>query len=170
MNKWKDLLLIVLALLNVGLLGLIWVKSEKTPKPAKENYEKQDKRHNRKGSLEKDLNFNEDQVEKMQALKRTHKNKLYTLMRELKHHETQLFRKYNSVTDREIDSIALITGKIRSEIERMNIRHFKEMRTICETDEQRQKFDTLISKVGRRMHKGWPPHHNGSYKKKGERD
>ena len=148
-NKILKIFLLVLVILNLGILGfLIWSQGHKKP-PVSSNDPMQ--------FLIQKVGFDEKQATSYRELVQEHRKTAGELRRKINDKREELFD-YNTRTGdkkRLLDEITLL----KREDEQLLYDHFARVRQLCNTNEQRQSFDSVIHKMLRKMQ---GPHPQGS--------
>jgi len=145
------ILVLVLAALNVGLVTFMWFaqRSDNGPAgPATARF------------LIKELNFNKTQEQQYLDLE----HRFTDSLEPVKHKERQLHDRFfdmmhaASPDSAQVASIIDSMGHNRGQIEYLTFVHFREVRALCNA-EQQQRFDKVISETMRRMgpHPPKPP-------------
>jgi len=151
--KWSVLLL---AVLNICLLGSIWLK---------QNGLSPDEMHrppHGEGAADfllEQLKFTEQQKAEFEKLKEAHHHSVDSL-REISKEAHHLFfdnLKNEKPDTAKINELARAIANNQTQIELVTFNHFKEVRKLC-NDKQKATFDEIIQEVLRRMARpGGPP-------------
>lgn len=150
--KWSVLLL---AVLNVCLLGSIWVKQNgQTPDEMRRppNGEKA------ADFLIEQLKFTAQQKVEFEKLKEAHHHSMDSL-REISKEVHQLFfdnLKNEKQDSAKVNALAIAIASNQTQCELVTFNHFKEVRKLCD-DKQKEIFDEIIQEVLRRMARPGPP-------------
>lgn len=151
MTKTKSLVTIIIFLLitNVGML-LFFVFSSKPS--VKREYSHEQSRGSMYNSLQNDVGFSKDQLERYQGLRQEQKEIVKPLFGELRTAKQDFYDLLytSNVSDSLImaDSDSIAQKQKRLDLQMFG--YFKNIRNIC-TPDQLQKFDSTINKVVTRM-------------------
>ena len=157
-NKIILAALIIMIILNGAALFMLFNKKDcsRSGKPSKTEM---------KGSLEEDLNLNEEQATTFKALQNDHFEGMKMLNKEL--HETKQSIMASLASNEMSDSALQIElnhiGDLHVEMERNIYEHFRQLKQIC-NDEQIQLYNDFIMRVSERIkgpEHGPPPHGPG---------
>lgn len=142
-NKVLILIISVLLVSNLALVAFMVFgkrsggKSPKSRGEAFSNY------------FKKELNFSEEQAAKFQQLMTAHFEKLKPIMGEIRIAKDSMFRLMRQPVippDSIIENAAENIAQKQKFQELQSFNHFRQVRELC-TDEQKSKFDSLISKM-----------------------
>ena len=143
-SRNKGLLLIITALLisNLALVAyLVFGKSQgKRPPQSREYFS---------NFIKKELNFSEEQSAKFQQLMAGHFEKLKPIMAEVRKAKDSMFtlmRQTEIPPDSILQKAAENISQKQKQQELQSFNHFRLVRELC-NDEQKLKFDSLISKM-----------------------
>ena len=141
------ILVLVLVALNIGLVTFMWYtqRPERGPGgPDTANF------------LMRELNFDKAQEKKYLELQQHFNDSLEPIREEERNIHDRFFEMMHAdVQDSTAVALAIDTmGHIRSQIEYLTYAHFRQVRALCNT-EQQKKFEHVISETMRRM--GPPP-------------
>lgn len=145
-NKVLSLLVLVLLVTNILLLVFfVWKK----PSP-KQVINKS--RGDVMQILEKEVGFDEKQMEQYKKLKDQHWDKIKPYFGEMRNARNNFYNLLNlaSVSDSAISSAADSIAAKQKLIDLQTFRHFQQVKAIC-TPEQQPKFDSLVQQVIKRM-------------------
>ncbi|HXU27420.1 MAG TPA: Spy/CpxP family protein refolding chaperone [Bacteroidia bacterium] len=151
--KWAVLLL---AVLNVCLLGSIWLKQS--------NQATDEMRRPPNGAKAADflieqLKFSPQQLVEFEKLKEAHHHSMDSL-REISKEVHKLFfdnLKNEKQDTAKVNALASAIANNQTQIELVTFNHFKEVRKLCDA-KQKETFDEIIQEVLRRMARpGGPP-------------
>ncbi len=142
--KLLYVLLILLVLANAILIFMLLDKPHLKPKSPD-------------SFLLNELNFSDEQLNKFEELRFSHREEMKMVMDGMKPLKDQLFNFKNSSVNS--DSIANLIGGLEAKKEIITYRYFKGLRSICKGN-QKQKFDSVIQKVMRRVSGNRPPRRN----------
>jgi len=129
------ILLIILVLMN-GVLIFMLVK-----KPHQNGAQK---RHKERNFLTKQLKYTEHQKTKFIRLDHIHRTAMMGFDQQIRKHKDVLFNSFSKNIN--IDSIALLIGKLEGIKEVEVFRFFKSVRKICTIDQQK-KFDKIMNEA-----------------------
>lgn len=141
--KNKILVIIIVALLisNLVLLGFMFFgkKGDKKPGERGKSFSEY---------FEKQLGFTPDQSAKFEQLRDQHFENLKPLLKEVRIAKDSLFSlmRLPQVSDSALDNAAQNLAEKEKAQELQSFRHFRNVRDLC-TEEQKSKFDTLISRM-----------------------
>lgn len=139
----KILILIIVALLisNVVLLGFMFFGKKDNRKP-------QDRGKSFSEYFEKQLGFTPEQSATFEELSAKHFENLRPLLKEVRIAKDSMFRlmRLSQVSDSALDNAAAYLAQKEKAQELQSFRHFSKVRELC-TDEQKPKFDSLISRM-----------------------
>ena len=144
--KWAVLLL---GILNICLLGSIWLKQNgQSPDEMRRppNGEKA------ADFLLEQLQFSEQQLNEFEILKKQHRSAVDSL-REIEKEIHQLFfdnLKIEKQDTAKVNELAKAIANNQTQIELVTFKHFKQVRNLC-NDKQKVKFDEIIHEVLKRM-------------------
>jgi protein CpxP len=139
------ILLIILVLMN-GVLIFMLVK--------KPHQNRGQKGHEGRKFLTNQLKYTERQKTKFIRLDHIHRTAMMGFDEQIRKHKDVLFNSFSNNTIN-IDSIALLIGKLEGIKEVEVFRFFKSVRKIC-TIEQQEKFDEIMNEVLKGDRKGPP--------------
>jgi periplasmic protein CpxP/Spy len=142
--NWLAVLVAGLVLLNIGLLGTVWLK--KKPEAVSEKFPP---KHDARDLLISELELDSMQVKSFDSLRKDHFNEIRGYRDAMRDLKDDLFQAI-SKPDGSQDSIAAEIGKLQSKIELATFNHFAALRNICNED-QKEKFDEVIHDVLRSM-------------------
>ena len=150
--KWAVLLL---AVLNICLLGSIWLKQN--------NQVPDEIRRPPNGTKAADflieqLKFTEQQKAAFEKLKEAHHHSMDSL-REISKEVHRLFfdnLKNEKQDSAKVNALASTIANNQTQCELVTFNHFKEVRKLCD-DKQKETFDDIIQEVLRRMARPGPP-------------
>ena len=139
----KILVLIIVALLisNIALLGFMFFGKKGNPKPPERGKSFSD-------YFEKQLGFTPEQSAKFQQLRDQHFENLKPILKEVRNAKDSLFSimRLPDVPDSILENAAENLAQKEKALELQSFRHFRKVRELC-TDEQKPKFDSLISRI-----------------------
>ncbi len=128
-QKLLYIFLILLVIMNVALLFMLIKKPHKQPRPSR-NF------------LAKELQFDEDQIERFRFLDQEHRHFMRRFDDDIKRSKDFLFNSF-SKPNFSSDSIIKKIGILEAEKEQEVFTFFKQVRKLC-TEEQAKKFDKVI--------------------------
>lgn len=132
-----------LLLLNITLLGFIWVKKPNRQRPA---------------FLEERLNFSADQKQQLEKLKDEHMDGMKVIKNEIDDLKEELYAGFPEQTLSE-DMVEALTAKIgikKAEAELLTFSHFQELQKIC-TPEQQKLLGETINDIVKGIDQSVPP-------------
>ena len=140
-NKILVLIIVVLLISNVALLGFMFFWK-------KENKKSQDRGKSFSEYFEKQLGFTPEQSVKFVQLRDQHFENLRPLLLEVRKAKDSLFSimRHPSIADSVLEKAAENLAQKEKAQELQSFRHFRKVRELC-TDDQKPKFDTLLSKI-----------------------
>jgi len=147
---WLVTMVIVLALLNIGLMGMVWFG-----RPSIQNYKYKRIKTNKHGVehyLERQLKLNRSQRSDYRLLRNKHFEKIKATNKQIDIWKGKMYALIGKGKEAEVDSLAMLIGNLEGKIELMTFRHFEEFRMVC-TPNQRPTFDSLIKHVAKGKHK-----------------
>jgi Spy/CpxP family protein refolding chaperone len=137
------ILVVILVLLNLGLVTFMWYTQRPDTGPLAVSTAK---------FLMKELNFSQAQEQQYMELQRQLGDSLFqTRQRDRQLHD-RFFEMMHAVSpdSAQVAQIIDSLGKTKGRIEYYTFMHFRQVRALCNT-EQQQKFDKIISETMRRM-------------------
>ncbi len=145
--------IIILIALNLGLVTFMWFTQHPPGNHEGPSTTK---------FLLKQLNFSKEQEEKYIQLQRNLGDSLEPVREEERRIHDRFFEMMHAENPDSVLVAATIDtmGHIRSQIEYLTFAHFRQVRAMCNT-EQQKKFDAIISEAMRRMGPPPPPPHGG---------
>lgn len=151
MTKTKSLVTIIIFLLitNVGML-LFFVFSSKPS--VKREYSHEKRSGSMYNSLQNDVGFSKDQLDRYQLLRQQQRDIVRPLFGELRTSKKDFYDLLytNNVSDSLIVADADSIAQKQKRLDQQMFGYFKNIRNIC-TPDQLQKFDSTINKVVIRM-------------------
>lgn len=156
-KRYLTLLVIVLIIFNLTAITMLWLCSPKNsvhpPRPGEQPHDQKQLR----GLLKKELNFDEEQIEKYLKLHRSHREKVDRINAGINHVKRQMFDAVLQDEPRPMlsDSLLQIAQEKQAEIERMTFQYFLDLKQLCRP-EQRDKLKILMHEVFRKR-SGPPP-------------
>ena len=172
-NKWVGIITSVLLIANIITLTLLWSGNRQTgnesPLP-----------HTPGGGaafefVVKELGLNEQQQNAYKLLRDEHQQQMKPLADSVAILKNSYFAllKDTTVTDNKLVEYGAKTMQYQQQIDLVTFKHFQKLRLLC-TNEQKQKFDTIIQDVLRRLshqrpalRNSPPPHHTGEREEDG---
>lgn len=153
-SRNKNLLFIIAVLLltNIAVLGyFLWFKK---PEPKQQ--------HSRGGgpgmmieALQKEVGFTDAQISEYKKLKDLQKETVRPLFDEMRKAKEGLFRLIadSTVSDSAIQAAGNAIAQQQKALDIETLNHFKKVRLLCSTDEQRVKYDSAVLQMFRKMGK-----------------
>ena len=162
MSKTKPLITIIVFLLitNIGML-IYFIVTNKPAEKKQKSYQSTGMYH----SLEKEVGFSKDQLDKYLSIRKEQMQKMKTLFNDVRDAKKDFYgliyspNLSDSLVNADADSIA----KKQKTLDLQMLGYFKNVRNIC-TPAQRQKFDSTMKKEVARM-VDHPGKHNLEHKK-----
>tara|TARA_R110002124_G_C8770177_1_gene499861 strand:+ start:132 stop:644 length:513 start_codon:yes stop_codon:yes gene_type:complete len=158
-TKFLKIAVIVLILLNIGLMSNQWLM-------VKNQGAKEIRPHN---PLTKEMNLSEEQEKSFHNLRMEHEERIEELKIEIAETRREFFRllkEENSKNSKEYQATKKKLGELQEQEMDFLFQHFKEVREICSSEEQKEKFDLIIGRsiprpnVGPLRGQHRPPHEN----------
>lgn len=152
-NKNLLFIITVLLLTNIAVLAyFLWFR-ECSPKPASNK----DRNGVMIDALQKEVGFTDAQMTEYKKLKEQQKETVRPLFDEMRKAKESLFSLVSdsSVNDSIVQSSADRIAAQQKSIDIQALEHFKKVRMLCTSDEQRVKYDSAVLKMLRKM--GKPP-------------
>jgi protein CpxP len=148
-KKTKSLITIIIFLLITNLTMLIFFVVPSKPAERRQKNHEQNGMYN---SLQNEVGFSKDQLNKYQALREEQMKKVHPMFNEVREAKKDFYGLINStnVSDSLLNADADSIAQKQKHLDVQLFRYFKNVRGIC-TDSQTQKFDTLMKKVVDRM-------------------
>lgn len=150
---------------NIILLGVWWLDTDAKQKNETRRFSKEDHRLEMREHLLRHTNITEAQFDQMYQLWKEHAKYMYKGQTELDSLRQQLMSEtFNSHSD--TFAVERLLNKLsvkQRKINEANYFHFRKLRNICETDEQREMLDKLLR--SRMMHDG----HKKRFRGRGKR-
>jgi Spy/CpxP family protein refolding chaperone len=108
--------------------------------------------------MEEQMSFTPEQVKQFGMLIEEHRFSMLALRDSIagKREELSKLLMNDSVSASAADAITLEIGKLQAELEKVNYKHFADVRNLC-TPEQKPKFDSIIIEVAGAIGQGPPP-------------
>lgn len=146
-NKVLFIIIGILVIVNAVMLTLLWKRGdrpfERFPRHT-ENF------------LERKLDLDKNQIEEFKNSRKRHLDDIEEIQDKIGHIRMRLNEANRNERPLEVDTLIDQLGKMHMQLERVNIRHFEELRKICNAD-QKMMFDSLFNKITspprHRMHK-----------------
>lgn len=131
---------------NIILLSVWWLNDKRENKMDVRRFSREDHRMQMRDNLLQNTNINEAQFDEMYDLWQKHGKRMYQCQMELDSLRQQLMNEtFSNNTDTLNVNRLLNELSIKQQnIEKVNYQHFRKLRSICETDEQRQMLDELL--------------------------
>ncbi len=131
---------------NVILLGVWWFGKETQNRQEVRRFNKEEHRREMRDQFMRNTNINDAQFDQMYMLWKDHSKRMYKSkmevdsLRQLLMNETFSDNTDTLVVQQLMDQVSAKQRKI----EAFNYNHFRKLRDVCETDEQRQMLDKLL--------------------------
>jgi protein CpxP len=140
-SKILVLIIIVLLISNLALLGFIFFGKKGDKRPSERGKSFSD-------YFEKQLGFTPEQTAKFQQLRDQHFDNLRPILKEVRKAKDSLYSimRLPEVPDSILEKAAENLAQKEKAQELQSFRHFRKVRDLC-TDEQKPKFDSLISRI-----------------------
>lgn len=147
----KNLLFIIAALLltNIAvLLYFLWIK------PCDHKPDSQ-KRNSMTEMLQKEVGFTDEQVGQYKQLKEEQKASIRPMFDEMRKAKDSLFRLLSDpgINDSTINKVSDLIAQKQKALDLQTFNHFKKVRALCSTPEQRTKYDSMVLRMFRKMGK-----------------
>ena len=141
------MLLVGIVLLNLGVLTHLWMNRNPTGPP-----NRVPPRKNILHFLQNELSLSPTQTQQVQVLHDEQQQLLRELERQLHQHRRELFNQANEVAydQSHVDSLVQAIGKFQAEREQSTFELIRNIRGICDTDQQAQ-LNSVLQEVFRRM-------------------
>lgn len=152
--KWKEgnflkIAVLILVVLNISLLASLWFGQ------------------NKKGirvppdRMSIEVGFSEKQIREFEQLRISHHRENFEIKKEITELRKKFFALLKSENAEEFEILKTRIGELQEiELERL-YHHFKEVRAICNTDEQKEIFDSVIGRSIPGQNGGPPSHPKG---------
>lgn len=137
--SWKEgsflkVAVVVLIILNIGLIANQWF-GHKPPKMGNKNPPAQ---------LVDQVGFTNEQITKFDHLRKSHSESIKDLKNEIAELRKSFFGLLKEENSKEFETIKIKLGKLQEQEMQALYEHFKEVRALCDTEEQKDKFDKVI--------------------------
>ncbi|MBR8537302.1 hypothetical protein KDU71_17165 [Carboxylicivirga sediminis] len=131
---------------NLVLLGIWWYEKEPEQNEDVRRFNKEEYRDQMRGMLLQNTSINEEQFEEMYQLWQDHSKQMYKSHIELDSLRQLLMNEtFSNNTDTiKIRNLMNQLAFGQQQIEEINYQHFRKLRNVCETDEQREMLDKLL--------------------------
>lgn len=131
---------------NLIILSVWWISSDRTVEPEVRRFDKEEHRLQMRDNLLQNTNINEKQFDEMYGLWQEHSKRMFKCQAELDSlRQALMFETFSDSTDSSKVNLLIDELSIKQRnIEEVNYQHFRKLRNICETDEQRQMLDKLL--------------------------
>jgi periplasmic protein CpxP/Spy len=108
--------------------------------------------------MEEQMGFTPEQVKQFGMLIEEHRYSMFALRDSIasKREELSKLLMSDSVSSGTADAITVQIGNLQAELEKVNYKHFADVREMC-TPEQKPKFDSIIIEVAGAIGHGPPP-------------
>lgn len=164
-NKILTVSVTLLLIINLGILGLLWIDRKSNDSPEKDSsFEKNQPRSKGPGGngpkefLIRELKFDEKQKQNYTVLVEEHKSEMKRLKDKIRKEKEDLWESLSGNNDDPVEAERLASeiGTDQKEIEIITYRHFQKVKELC-TEDQKKKFDEVINKVMKMMGPGPQP-------------
>jgi len=153
---WVNILIVFFLIVNAVILTLLWINRASVTHPVKsENLPA-------KGPvfefIIRELNLNKAQQDAYFQLRKAHQDELRPLLDSLDKVRKIFFDllKDSTADQAKQEAQSAVSMRLHQQVELVNFRHFKQLRSIC-TNDQQQKFDAIIEEVLKRFANRRPP-------------
>ena len=148
-KKTKSLITIIIFLLITNIAMLIYFVVQSKPAERRQRNHESNGMYN---SLQKDVGFSKDQLNKYSALREEQMKIVHPMFDEVREAKKDFYELINSgaVSDSLINADADSIAQKQKHLDLQMFGYFKNVRAIC-TDLQKPKFDSLMKKVEMRM-------------------
>jgi len=143
----KNIFIGVLLLTNIISISLLVKTNDRSEK----NGRKERRSKGRDQFIINKIGLDSTQATQFRAMKESHLEEIASYRDELNSHRKEMFSQLNNDTF-DIDDYSQKMSLIQSEMDKMAFNHFKEMRSICRS-EQLEKFDQVMQRIMSRMPK-----------------
>jgi len=154
-NKTLILLVAILLLTNIGVL--VYFLNFKRPERSGQPKERKSVVEYMQG----EIGFNEQQTAQFKQLHDSYMDSLKIYREYVQKSKNVFFNllQQSDVSDTTIHAAAEHIGEKQEEFEMNNFRHFQKVRAICADDQQRSKFDSMVTRMVNRPfgRRGGPP-------------
>lgn len=165
--KFLWIVILVLVILNIASIATHWIQGDEVwERPRRFDVRPGQRDH----FLKKELNFTPVQQARFDSLLSDHRSRLESKVEEIRSLREELMgMMQNQEFSAEAEELVGEIGEKQSELELMNYRHFKEVLSICDKEQQQVFLQTIKRAVGPRH--GEPVHRNPGrdFRKKGRR-
>jgi protein CpxP len=119
-------------------------------------------------ALKDSVGFNEQQIAQYKELKDKQKKAIGVMFEDMRKAKDSLFRLVGNTqaSDSVIRKAAEAIGERQRLLDLQSFNHFREIRALCTTPEQAQKYDTAVLRMLRKMGKTPAGHNNGKKEEK----
>lgn len=148
---WSTVSLVVL---NLILVGLLWVEPSAPPPPEAGPAGLPDMRIER--FLQRELGLTDNQQRQLQQLRDDHRNETRDLMQEQGRIQSELLENIAAGNDAVVDSLSHRFGELHAASNRATYDHFQNIRELCD-DRQKEIFDEIVQRATNRFRQGRPP-------------
>lgn len=141
---WLILALFLLG--NIILLGVWWFDTDAQENRIPKQFNKEDHRLRMREQLLHDANINEAQFDEMYKNWKGHSKQMYQSQMEIDSLRQQLMNEtFSNKTDTQnVNKLLNEVANKQRRIEEANYHHFRKLRDICETDQQREMLDKMF--------------------------
>jgi periplasmic protein CpxP/Spy len=162
-SRNRNLIFIIAALLLTNIAVLVYFLWIKQPDAHRDGQKKPPKEGFFTVALRDSVGFNEQQIAQYKELKDKQKKAIGVMFEEMRKAKDSLFRLIGNtqVNDSVIRKAAEAVGDRQRLLDLQSFNHFREIRALCTTPEQEQKYDTAVLRMLRKMGKTPANHNNG---------
>ena len=156
-----NVLLLALLVFNVGFVGSWWYGHWKAHRMMREEHKHFSGHGSKAGMfLAKQLGLNDEQVQKLEALRKEHFDKIGLMEAAVDRNEKNMMDALmaNPTDSAKANMCADSVGILKADIQKELFSHFSSIKKIC-TPEQNAKFDSLVKEMMAEF-----PHHWDSYR------
>lgn len=157
LNNIKALwiIIIVLVVLNIGSIGSIWLTREPRPVFPRRGLVQDVPRRGGGDFLKRHLNFSEAQAARFDSLQQEHREALEMKADEIRTLREELMGKMqNQEFSEDAEALVMEIGEKQSELELLNYRHFRQVMSICDEEQQELFLQTIRQAVGPHRYRG----------------
>ncbi|MFT6205909.1 MAG: hypothetical protein ACI9V1_001380 [Spirosomataceae bacterium] len=132
-----------LLLLNISLLGFIWIKKPNRQPPP---------------FLEEKLNFSVQQKQQFEELKAEHRSSMESIKNEIDALKEEMYAGFpeQTLSKNTLEALAAKIGAKKTESELLTFNHFQELQKICDA-EQRKLLGEVINEIVNGIDRPMPP-------------
>ena len=166
-SRNRNLVFIIAALLLTNIAVLVYFLWIKQPEGRKDGPQKP-----KEGfftlALKDSVGFNEQQIAQYKEIKDRQKKTMEVMFDNMRRAKDSLFRLIGDTqaNDSVIRKAAEAVGERQRLLDLQSFNHFREIRALCTSPDQRQKYDTAVLRMLRKMGKTPARHSNGKKEEK----